>query len=248
MTESVASSRPTVWTLLRQALPLWIGLFLFCVGSTFIVVGLQEASQERRYRLDGLTVKAVVTDKSIDRATREGNSATRYRIAYQLTTPEGEEVAGSTEVSVDDWERLEAGQPFVVTYVPDAPESGRVPGGDGNPWIAVFVMLAVGSVFSLVGGGLAFYQGRWIRHIIRLSRHGHPTEGTVVRVGPTSTRINREHQWRIDYTYRDHLGRSHEGHSHLLPPEDASVWHEGDTGIVRFDRVRPSLSVWIGQA
>jgi len=236
------------WRLLSRAVALWVGSFLFLIGMVFTVIGLQDALKERQYHEHGLAVDATVTDKSIERAKRGENSRTRYLISYRFTSSEGQEVESSAEVPVEDWERLEAGQRFPVTYLPDAPESSRVQGSGEDAWIAVYVFLAIGSVFTLLGGGLAFHEGRSVVRFIRVSRHGLPTEGTIVRVGPTSTSINRVPQWRVYYRYRDHVGRTQEGQSHLLSPDEASVWHEGDTGAVRFDRERPSISVWMGAA
>jgi hypothetical protein len=126
------------------------------------------------------------------------------------------------------------------------PESSRLRASNNDAWIAVSVFLTIGVVFTLLGGGLAWYDGRTVVRSIRVSRHGLPTQGTVLRVEPTSTTINRVRQWRLRYHYRDHVGRGQEGESHLLSPEEASVWHEGDTGAVRFDRERPQESVWMG--
>jgi Protein of unknown function (DUF3592) len=232
---------------MSRAVTLWVGSFLFLIGIVFTVIGLQNALEEQHFGTHGLVVDATVTDKSIERATRGGNPVTRYLVTYRFTSSNGKEVESSTELPVEEWEHLEAGGKFQVTYLPDAPESSRGQDTGQNTWIAVYVFLAIGSVFTLLGGGLAFYEGRSVVWSIRVSRHGLATEGTIVRVGPTSTSINRVPQWRIHYRYRDHFGRAQEGASHLMSPIEGSVWKEGDRGTVRFDRERPDLSVWTGR-
>ena len=242
-------SRPielSLWTLLTRSVQLWVGTFLLLVGIVFVIIGIQEFRKDQAYRMQGLTVSATVVDKSILRAKCGENSRTRYIISYRFTSGQSEEAEGSTDVPVDEWERLQEGQNTPVTYLPGDAESSRTSGED--EWIAALVFLCIGGVFSLLGGGLAFFDLRAVLRAIRVSRHGMATEGTVVHVGPTRTSINRVRQWRIDYRYRDHLGRVHEGASHALSPEDGAAWKEGDRGAVRFDRERTEISVWIGAA
>lgn len=248
MTKPPESSGLSLWKLLSRAVVLWVGSFLFVIGSVFTVIGLNEAANERPYQVRGITIAATVSDKSIERANRGENSSTRYLVTYRFPSPEGREIEGSGEVSVEEWERLETGGKVSVTYLPDAPASSKLEGRNNDAWIAVYVFLAIGGVFTLLGGGLAVYDGRAVFRSIRLSRHGLPTQGTVLRIEPTSTTINRVRQWRLRYQYRDHVGRTQEAESHLLSPDEASVWEEGDTGTVRFDRERPQDSVWMGHA
>lgn len=240
-------SRPielSLWTILSRSVQLWVGTFLLLIGIIFGIIGLEKIRVDQAYRTQGLTVSATVVDKSILRAKRGENSRTRYIISYRFTSGQGETVEGSTDVSVEEWERVEEGQTIPVTYLPGDAESSRTRGE--NDWIAALVFLCIGGVFSLIGGGLAFFDLRVGLRAMRVSRHGMAAEGTVVHAGPTSTSINRVRQWRIDYRYRDHLGRAHEGASHLLSPEDGAAWKEGEKGSVRFDRDRPEISVWMG--
>jgi uncharacterized protein DUF3592 len=248
MTNLSVSSGPSLWKFLSRAVVLWVGSFLFVLGCIFTGIGLNEAAKERPYQSSGVAVDATVTEKTIDRAKRGGNPRTRYLVSYQFASPEGRKIEGSGEVSVEEWERLNAGKKVPVTYLRNAPASSRIQGSNDDAWIAVYVFLAIGGVFTLLGGGLAVYEGRTVVRTIQVSRHGLPTQGTVLRVEPTSTSINRVRQWRLRYRYRDHVGRTQDGESHLLSPDEASVWQEGDTGTVRFDRERPQDSVWMGHA
>jgi hypothetical protein len=132
-----------------------------------------------------------------------------------------------------------------VTYLPDAPETNRVDGD--NEWIATLVFMGIGGIFTLIGGGLAFTDLRWIIRAIRVSRQGLIAQGTVVRAEPTSLTINRIPQWSVSYRYRDNLGSEQKGTSHLISPEEGRLWKEGDIGTVRYDEKCPSISVWMGK-
>jgi hypothetical protein len=222
-----------------------MGTFLLLIGSVFFVVGVQEFQKEQTFRSQGLTAHAIVVEKSLVKAKRGENRATRYVITYRFTTQAGEERDGSADVPVEEWERVERGQTIPVTYVPGVPDANRAQGN--NEWIAALVFLCLGGVFVLLGGGLAFSDARALVRATRLSRHGLVTDGTVLRAEPTGTMINRVTQWRIVYRYRDHVGRSHEASSYLMPPEEAASWKDGDTGTVRFDRERPEISLWAGR-
>lgn len=194
MTNDALPSGPSVWKLASRAIVLWIGVFLFLIGMVFGVIGLRDLWNERRYESLGVAVDATVTGKSIERAQRGGNPATRYLIAYRFTSSGGRSVEGSTAVPVEDWERLETGGSLPVTYLSDAPESSRGPGSGEGTWITISVFLTIGGVFTLLGGGLAFVHGRDLVLAARVARHGLVTDATVLRAGPTSTSINRVNQ------------------------------------------------------
>jgi hypothetical protein len=245
MTRSPATG-PSPWSLLSRAGALWLGTVLGVLGVVFAIIGVRDAYTERQYHTQGLTVAVTVTDKSIERAKRGENSRTRYLVSYRFTSSDGQDMESSAEVPVEDWERLGTGQTFPVSYLPDTPGSSRAQGSGEDAWIAIYVFLAIGAVFTLLVGSLAYSDLRVILRTIRVSRHGLMTEGTMVTVRPTGTSINRVPQWRLSYRYRDHLGRTQEGASHFLSPEEASAWKAGDRGTVRFDHERPEISVWMG--
>jgi hypothetical protein len=236
---------PSLFKLASRSVWFWAGALFLLVGVVFTTTGIQELREEQEYQEQGLTVQATVSSKSIERAKRGENSRTRYVIAYRFTTTQGEAIDGSAEVSVEEWESLEAGQPFSVTYLPDAPQLSRATGEDD--WITALIFTGLGGVLTLLGGGLTFGSLRSILRTVRLSREGLIAEGTILHVGPTNTTINRVRQWRVRYRYRDHLGRTQEGQSHLLSPDEASGWREGNAGTVRFDRQQPHVSVWVGK-
>ena len=245
MRMGIQSSAFPLWRLLSRSVQLWVGVIFFTVGIVFTVIGIQTACMERDYQTTGLTVDAMVLGKSIERAKRGENSRTRYVVSYRFLSEQGKKIESVTEVPVDEWEGLEAGNRLQVTYLPDAPETNRVDGD--NEWIAALVFMGIGGIFTLLGGSLAFPDLRWIIRAIHVLRHGLITQGTVVRAEPTSVTINRIPQWSVSYRYRDNLGSEQEGASHLISPEEGRLWKEGDTGTVRYDEKRPSISVWMGK-
>jgi hypothetical protein len=131
---------------------------------------------------------------------------------------------------------LFAGQPGVTST-----EGKNEPEGS-------LLTLSVGVGLCALGTGLLTWRLAGIRRELRLRREGVVAEGIVLEVKPTGTTINNVRLWRIHYRYRDHLGRTREGSSDLLSPDEASPWHAGASGTVRFDRLRPQDSVWVGKA
>lgn len=104
----------------------------------------------------------------------------------------------------------------------------------------------VGVVIAAVGGVLLRRGLVEVSRELRLQRTGTPAEATVTAVTETNFRYNRERQWVVHYRYVDRDGRTHEGKSGYLSPDEAAEWEEGQTVAIRFDPVRPSESIWIG--
>lgn len=246
MTAPPHASGLSLWTIARRSVLLWVGTLFLILGLAFLTIGVRAFLENHAYKTQGLDVQAVVLDKTLVRANRQNNARTQYLVTYRFTSANGEEIDGIADVPIEEWERLEPGQTFPVTYLPDKVDSSRPPGG--NEWIAALVFSIIGGVFTLLGSGPAFFDARDLVRAARVLRHGLVTDGTVPRASPISTSINRVRQWQIHYRYRDHFGRTQEGASPLVSPEEGSAWKEGDRGTVRFDRERPQNSVWIGRA
>jgi hypothetical protein len=231
--------------MVRRSVLLWVGTPFLILGLVFLTIGVRASLEEHAYNTRGLDVQAVVLDKTLIRADHQNHPRTQYLVTYHFSSANGEEGGGTADVPVEEWERLEIGRQFSVTYLPGHPGSSRLPGGE--EWIAAMVFSLVGSTFTLLGGGLAFVDGRRLVRARRVLRYGLVTEGTVVRTEPTGTSANRVAQWQIRYRYRDHVGRTQEGVSYPVSPDEAAEWHAGDTGTVRFDRARPEISLWVGR-
>jgi uncharacterized protein DUF3592 len=223
---------------------LWIGGGFFAIGLIFVYAGIQDATRERAYQEQGQVVEAVVVDKTIQRASREGNTSTRYEIAYRFTAPNGRAVEGLDKVEVEEWERLAPGSAFKITYLPGAPETNRAEGS--GDIASTYIMMGLGSVFALIGGVLFAWTSRRLVRERGLLREGTAAKGTVLAVKPTTVYVNSVQQWEVRYRYLDSLGRSHEGTSGPVPPEEANSVEVGDKIPIRFDRERSGVSVWVG--
>jgi hypothetical protein len=229
---------PSRWSLL------WFGAISFTVGATLVYVGIYERQAQQHFNREAVQAQATVLSKSLEKATREGNPRTKYLLTYHFSMADGRTVEQTGEVSVDEWERQKEGSLLTVTYLPSNPDSART--STGGDWWEPLVLGAFGVLFMLIGIFAVRYDLRHVPLAWRLSRSGLRAEGTVRKVWATGTSINRVPQWQLSYEFRDHVGRMQQGESHLLSPDEATEWHMGDKGAVRFDRERPEKNVWIG--
>lgn len=220
---------------------LLFGAIFLLAGSTLLYEGINTAIHERAYDKEGEVVEAVVLRKSIQRASREGNPSTRYEVMYRFGTAEGP-AEGVAVVPVEEWEALEPGSPFRITYLPGTPGASRAAGSGGMT--ESLVMMAVGSLVALFGGVVSGWSALGMWREQRLLRRGLTAQGTVLAIEPSAVAVNRVRQWQVRYRYQDHLGRAHEGSSGALPPDEAHAVAVGDALTVRFDRARPEESVW----
>jgi Protein of unknown function (DUF3592) len=219
------------------------GIFLF-VGLGLVYGGIRDATQERTYRTQGQAVEAVVVGKSIQRASREGNSSTKYEIAYRFTTADGRTAEGVDAVTVEEWERLDPGSPFTVTYLPGAPETSRAQ--RSGEMASALGLIGLGGLLTVIGGGVLVRTATHLWRELRLLHEGMTAQGTVFAIEPSSVAVNRIRQWNVRYRYKDHFGRPQEGKSGPVPPAAVEAVAVGDTVEVRFDRARPEESVWVG--
>jgi hypothetical protein len=240
----VSAPRP-LFAYLRTAVPLWVGTIFLAAGSVASVGTIGEWLDARRFARDAVAEQAEVVAKSIERATRDGSSRTRYLVTYRLTLRDGAATEQTEEISDEQWEALAEGAKLAVRYLPDDPSTVRAaPLGPGGvePLIA-----GVTAVFAAIGAVIALPGWRRVRVLIRLERDGAPAQGTVIDVMPTSLRINKVPQWLLRYEFRDAVGRRQQGVSNYMRGEEAGQWRPGDAGSVRYDRERPSDSVWLGR-
>ena len=114
--------------------------------------------------------------------------------------------------------------------------------------------IAPGVIFAVIGGGTlaggAFLAVKGVKRILlhrRLRREGATTEGTVVDVALSDVSINKVRQLIVRYSYRDNRGKTHEGESGYLSPQEAAEWKTGDRGKVLYDKEQPDQHVWVGR-
>jgi hypothetical protein len=225
---------------LRTAVPMWVGTIFVVAGSVASVGSLGEWRDARRFERDAVTDQAEVVAKSLEGATRDGNSSTRYLVIYRFTGHEQTE-----EVPLEEWEALSEGDTVTVRYLTSDPTTART--RPSSPaWVPPLVA-GVTALFALLGAVIARPWWRRALVLMRVLRHGVAAEATVVEIAPAGTTINRVPQWHLRYEFRDALGRAQRGLSNYLRPDEAAQWQVGDRGAIRYDRDRPVDNLWLGR-
>lgn len=221
------------------------GLWL-AVGLPFVFGGVHMFRLESRFGEAAVTVQGKVLTRDIHRArSNDGGTSTRYEVSYRFMTDDGGTFEHRDSVSVRTWEALTEQGPVEVQYLPDAPTHSRIAGE--TDWAGPLIMGGLGGFFTVAGGLIVAYDMRRRLVRARLQREGVSADAVVIAVEPTNFSVNRVPQWVIRYRYSDHRGRTHEGKSEYLPPEEAREWKEGDVGRVHYDRQRSAQNVWFGR-
>ena len=234
-----------LWLLARgQFFWLLFGGIWLVVGSAFLLATILEVRNHRRFEREGVATTGIVLVKGINRADSD-NEETDYWVRYRFTTPDGVQVEGTDEVSLETWESLEERGPIEVEYLASDPRRNRIAGSDSRWQSLLFgglsgVMMLVGG--ASLGKGLRGALATW-----RLLRSGEAADAIVTAIRASSLQVNGVRQREIHYRYRDQLGKEHRGRSFPLPPEEAEAWSIGQVGRVRYDPRRPQHSVWVGR-
>lgn len=182
-------------------LHLWMAGMFLLVGPIFLHMGIQQASEESRYRSAGKTAEAVILDKSIKKATRNENSRTRYEISYRFIDAQGSARETTGEVAVEEWENLQKGSRIKVTYLPDSVNASRTEGSGDQ--VSPVAATAMGGLLTLIGGGILFRGFSRMVSERQLRRSGVPVEGEVIKVERAAVTMNRVHQCVIRYRISD---------------------------------------------
>jgi len=241
----LSGSAHLVLRFLRRSIATWVGAIFVFAGSAGVYTGLDEWQSSRRFEREALPVEATVIAKSLAAASREAGTSTKYAIVYRFTASNGESIEQTEELPVDEWERLDEGSPLEVQYLPSAPSAARL---HRSPWWVPPLITGAMALFVLIGVAVGWPGVRRALLIARVERKGVAVQATVQNVWATGTTINRVQQWQLSYEFRDGSGVAQRGESDLLAPHEAADWQAGDHGVVRYDRDRPSASVWVGKA
>lgn len=234
--------QPSFFRLAFKQFWLLFGSIWFFVGSIFAVVGAGMAWNDWRYDKQGVVVEATV----VRTYTTTGSKGSRYYyVEYQFTAQDGHVRQSHDKVDRNTWQDLARGSKIRIQYLPSNPDSNRIP-QSSNLWGAIGFS-AFGGVFGGIGGFLFFRGLNRVRTVQRLLREGVRIEGTVVSVEESSISVNRVRQWVVKYSYRDHMGQTHEAKSDYMSPGEASKWNEGDKGAVRIDQNQPEVCYWVGR-
>lgn len=235
-----------VLTFLRAAVPMWVGTIFVAAGTIGFVATVAEWRAEQRFRRDAVAVEGRVVATSLEAADSRGNSRTRYLVTYRFAGLDGASVERTEEVSVEEWEEMGEGAPIIVRFSPGDPTSARTRADDPT-WVQPLVVGALALV-ALIGIVIALPYWRRAFVLVRLHRSGVRSRATIVEVAPSGVSINRVPQWHVRYEYRDSNGGRQSGTSDLLSPAEAAEWAVGAHGAIRYDRERPSDSVWLGRS
>ena len=221
---------------------IYVGVVWLLVGLPILGFGIGQLREDRHFATAGRPTVGLVLSKA-PRAGRPGSSPSRgYHVLYTFKTPGRLGVANEATMSRSAYNALSDGGPIDVVYLPEDPTRSRARGEYSMVW----VVLPMGVVFTSIGViclGIAIPQ---VVSGARLRRHGVLTEAVVTDVVPANVKIDRVQQVRIGFHFNDERGVRQEGRSPLMPEPDAAQWTAGRRVYVKYDRARPSKSLWIG--
>jgi hypothetical protein len=225
---------------------MWVGTIFVAAGSVASVGSLGEWRDARHFEREAVTDQAEVVAKSVEGATRDGHSSTRYLVTYRFATESGAKLERTEQISVEEWEGLAEGDALTVRYLERDPATART--RPPTPAWAPPLVAGITALFALLGAAIAWPGWRRALVVMRVQRHGAAAEAVVVGVDPTGMKINRVPQWRLRYEFRDALGRTQQGVSDYMRPSEAAEWRVGDRGAIRYDVDRPMDNLWLGRS
>jgi len=220
-----------------------VGVVFLVVGLPFLALGVSRLREDRHFATAGRQTVGVVVSKA-PRAGRPHRTGTSrgYFVLYQFTTPERVSVVNEATMSQSAYNALSDGGPIEVVYLPETPSQSRARGEFSTVW----VFLPLGVVFTSIGIVCLGIAIRQTMSAARLRRDGVLTEATVTDVVRANVTINNVSQVRVGYHFSDEQGLRQDGRSPLMAEPDAAQWTAGRRVYVKYDRARPSKSLWIG--
>ena len=100
----------------------------------FLIFGLiffRLSCEEDYYEKGGARVQGIVLQKTHSPGTGStrgrGGSSSKHYVSYRFTTKEGRTIEGRYDVLPGAWQKLKEGDPVTVEYLPDAPDTNRIP-------------------------------------------------------------------------------------------------------------------------
>ena len=100
----------------------------------FLIFGLvffRLSCEEGYYEKGGARVQGIVLQKTYSQGTRStggrGGSSSKHYVSYRFTTKEGRTIEGRYDVLPGTWQNLKKGDPVTVEYLPDSPDTNRIP-------------------------------------------------------------------------------------------------------------------------
>ncbi len=137
----------------------------FAGGGVFWLRAVQ--AEQALFEARGRQAEATVLSKAIVKKSsgsssgpgRSRSQSTHYQVSYRFQGDSGEEIVGTSELDVDEWERLKERAPVAVTYVAGSPWLHRVQGWEPSR-VAPILFLVVGGAGVLACGGVAWWGRR----------------------------------------------------------------------------------------
>ena len=100
----------------------------------FLIFGLiffRLSCEEDYYEKGGARVQGIVLQKTYSQGTRStggrGGSSSKHYVSYRFTTKEGRTIEGRYDVLPGTWQKLKERDPVTVEYLPDSPDTNRIP-------------------------------------------------------------------------------------------------------------------------
>jgi Protein of unknown function (DUF3592) len=126
----------------------------------FLIFGLvffRLSCEEGYYEKGGARVQGTVLQKTYSQGTRRpggrGGSSSKHYVSYRFKTKEGRTIEGRYDVLPDTWQNLKKGDQVTVEYLPDSPDTNRIPAQRARSltWtIMALVLLVVSGVLFII--------------------------------------------------------------------------------------------------
>jgi hypothetical protein len=230
------------WLYLRGPL-FWMGLVFPLVGVVLLFIVVTMWLSEDRFEANAVRTTATVTSKDTKTVMRgpKGNTPTIVHVVhYTFRDESGQEHAGGTEVSSNDWTVARKGDVWQIEYDRTDPANSRRPGGETHVrWglilggVGAILFLSVGLAII---GSLLWSSGRRAR----LIRTGTPALGVVDSVVENDAAAKLEGTYRVTYHFTDAEGTTREGRGPAQPWSLAGRFKAGDAVLVLYDPGNPA--------
>jgi len=173
--------------------------FVFWIGGGFLFAGLAllagagwAENSARRFEAGAERGSGTVIDLA-RRTSDDGGYTYAPVVEWRDASGTRQEFVGGVASSPPSYDRGEA---VAVLYPPGQPGRARI-ADFTNRYFLPLLLGGMGAVFSLVGGGIAFYYVRRQREIAHLQNLGLPIAARFVETyRDTSVSINGRHPWR----------------------------------------------------
>ncbi len=214
----------------------------------FGLAGYFMLQNEKIYENNSQIIQGKLLSKYITEERKSGKkqSSKTYRLNYNFINEQGDEVKGKDSVDKTFWENLQEGQNLPIQIIPgQSADKNRVPYEGRSDSLAAYIFMGFSVLMFVLGTCflVPYFRKRSIYK--RLAREGISVEAEITGVGPGNLTINKVRQWLVRYSYKDYQGKMHEGKSDHLNPAQAQHWTRGDKTKVKYDKLKPSVSIWL---